>query len=115
MAAQVLNTVERMADGFTDPFYSLIRCHYLPLSASLLLADGARNWPCALYPSVLMCQRVHRCFGYTKWICVCMPPEDDLQSIDLEAHTLEHNKNRCLCSGGECSLSWGAASCFRAM
>lgn len=75
-----------MVDGFTDPFIPLNPCH------SWLLADSTQRWPFALYPSVLMCQCAHTCFGHAEQFCVCAPPEDDLQSIDLEAHSLEHNK-----------------------
>lgn len=53
------------------------------------------------------------------WICVCVPPEDDLQSIDLEARSVEHNKNVVYvqatsvhCQGerhlvlGQCRVPW---------
>lgn len=72
---------------------SLPFCHEGTFTGSpLLLAHCTRHWPCSTCASVLMYQCVHGYIGYTAWICVCMPPENDLQSTDLEAPRLEHNK-----------------------
>lgn len=79
-----------MLDGFTDPFITLIFCQF---ATKPLIIIGRQYTASALCPaSVLMCQCVHTCFGYMELICICTPPENDLQSIDREAHRLEHNK-----------------------
>ena len=61
MTAQVSKIqLKKPVDGFTDPVAEVLS----PQNISLLLPDGSRP----LYPSALMCPRVHGCLGCTRWI-----------------------------------------------
>ena len=61
MTAQVSKIqLKKPVDGFTDPVAEVLS----PQNISLLFPDGPRP----LYPSALMCPRVHGCLGCTRWI-----------------------------------------------
>lgn len=87
-----------MVDGLADHFPSFLLIHAavagLQQAHLSLLSYSSHRAPFALHASILTCQRVHKRRGYTQKPVsrVCTPPEDDLQSIDLAAHRLEHDK-----------------------